>query len=222
MPTKLIHVILVIIWALPISNTAAEDAQYYDIAQVLSGDTFQLTTGSIIQYAGIRAPSLLNPSKQIENLAEESLAFHRDFLSQARVRIEWGSRIRNEKGHYLAYVFLEDGTFANGKIVERGYAKLKLSPPNLEYADELRQAAQHARRQGRGLWQYEDEIVRTRHPYIGDKMTQKFHTPDCEILLKDVPQAHRKKFRSRVEALAAGYKPDNHCKSLDEQHTELY
>jgi micrococcal nuclease len=52
----------------------------------------------------------------------------------------------------LAYVFLDDGTFLNARIVEEGYASLMTYPPNVKYADLFTKLYRQARENKRGLW----------------------------------------------------------------------
>lgn len=205
------------------SESSADDklSKLYSVAKVLSGDSFQLDTGAVISYASAVAPDLMSPTKRIENYAQESLDFNRRLLENRKVRLEWGSRIRNPKGHYLAYVFLEDGTFANWKILDAGFAKLRIEPPNLEHADELRDAAQDARRDAKGLWQYEKDNPARQVSFIGDNMKKHFHYSDCPEL-EDVPQGHRRVFASAVDAVSQKFRWCPVCKNTVEQHTELF
>ena len=55
----------------------------------------------------------------------------------------------------LAYVFLEDGTFVNAKILEQGYAQPMTIVPNVKYADLFEEFYQQARQNRKGLWQEE-------------------------------------------------------------------
>ena len=193
----------------------------YSVSKVISGDSFQLDTGAVISYASALAPDLMSPTKRIENYAVESLEFNRKLLENRKIRLEWGSRIRNPKGHYLAYVFLEDGTFANRKVLDAGFAKLRIEPPNLEHADELRDAAQDARRDAKGLWQYEKDNPARQVSFIGDNMTRRFHYSDCPEL-EDVPQGHRRTLASAVDATSQDLRWCPVCKNAVEQHTELF
>ncbi len=206
---------------LPWAITRAENGTTLVVSEVLSGDMIKLETGAIVQYASVAAPSLLSASREIEKYAEESLAFNRSLTEGQRIKLEWGSRIRDERGHFLAYVYLDDGTFVNLKILEDGYAKLAIEPPNLEHAEELQTVARAARREGRGLWRYEAQRPRAKALYIGDKMKHVFHQPDCP-LLDLVPEAHRISFDSRVQARSKKYEYCNVCKKELSQDTDLF
>jgi micrococcal nuclease len=79
--------------------------------------------------------------------------FTKSVLSAGRrVRYRLGTEERDRYGRALAYVWLRDGTFFNGLLVERGYAAPLTIPPNDDYADDFVRAARRARQAGRGLW----------------------------------------------------------------------
>ena len=69
-----------------------------------------------------------------------------------KVRIEFDRNKKNKDFDTLAYVFLEEeNLFINAEILRLGYAHLQISPPNMKYASELREAYQEARREKRGF-----------------------------------------------------------------------
>ena len=110
----------------------------------------------------------------------------------------------------------------NEKILEAGYAKLVVEPPNLKYAKELRDAALRARRDQKGLWVYEAKKTKPDEVFIGDKMSKVFHFPDCEEL-DDIPLGHREPFRSRVDATSRDFSMCPVCKKRAyRQRTDLY
>ncbi|MBF0510702.1 MAG: thermonuclease family protein, partial [Candidatus Omnitrophica bacterium] len=50
-----------------------------------------------------------------------------------------------------AYVYLPEGQMANAELLRKGFVRLRIVPPNVKYADKLRQAYQEAKREKRGL-----------------------------------------------------------------------
>lgn len=216
--------VLLIAWVLNFvalcpSVEAAET--WYNVNRIVSGDTFEVEGGTLVRYSSLLAPDPLSPSKSVETYAQESLEFNRSLLEGKKVRLELGSRLRDSKGSYLAYVFLEDGTFANLKVLEAGYAKLFVEPPNLEHANELEKAVRQAREEKKGLWRFE---TGERHEvaYIGDQMRKEFHLPGCSEL-EIVPTGHRKNFTSSVEAVAQKFTMCSLCKRKPtSETTDLY
>ena len=55
-------------------------------------------------------------------------------------------------GRWLGFVYLEDGTFVNKKLVEEGYAFAYPYKPDLTKSDEIKAAESIARRSKIGLW----------------------------------------------------------------------
>lgn len=204
------------------SEAAAPAAthRYYTVAEVLTGDTFKLTTGTVVAYASIAAPPMVDEDPKVREYGRQSTEFNRGLLTGKRIRVECGSQIKNADGHYQGFVFLEDGTFANLKMIEAGFAKLNITPPNLQHAEVLRRASTHARRDGSGLWEHENTLDR-KFIFIGDKMTKKFHFAGCDELDR-VSKAHLERFDSSVGAKAAGYAFCKMCRHTYAQETDLF
>lgn len=70
----------------------------------------------------------------------------------SQVRLELDVQVRDRYGRLLAYVYGEDGTFLNERLVRRGYAVVSVYPPNIRHVEQVRAAAEDARRDSVGLW----------------------------------------------------------------------
>jgi micrococcal nuclease len=68
------------------------------------------------------------------------------------VRLEYDANPRDSEGRWLAYAFLEDGTFLNKSLVDRGFAYVEFSAANQVRLKELREAEQVARGKSVGVW----------------------------------------------------------------------
>lgn len=207
-------------WPAQASDQPVAVPETYEVAEVLTGDTFKLTTGSVVTYSSIAAPPLQHKEPRVREYGRQALEFNRALLQGRKIRVEFGSQIKNADGVYQAFVFLEDGTFANLRMIEAGYAKLAIVPPNLQYAELLRSASTRARREGEGLWEFENKVVR-RFQFVGDQMTKKYHFEGCR-LIADLPKAHQQRFQSSVDAKAAGYHFCKECRHLYAQETDLF
>ncbi|MCZ6485581.1 MAG: thermonuclease family protein [Acidobacteria bacterium] len=64
-----------------------------------------------------------------------------------------GSPPRDGYGRQLAYVYLEDGTFVNARLVEHGFALVMTVPPNVKYQDLFLKLQQEAREERRVSYQ---------------------------------------------------------------------
>jgi micrococcal nuclease len=70
-----------------------------------------------------------------------------------KVSITFDKKRVDNYGRILGYVYLEDGTMLNQKIVAAGFGKARSYPPNLKHQELLESAEQHARQRRLGLWQ---------------------------------------------------------------------
>lgn len=144
------------------------DYDYADILvkRVIDGDTLLLESGERVRLIGIDTPEVHDSQKltrdsqrskqdirTIKKLGSRSWEFTRNLVEGRRVRLEFDAERHDKYGRLLAYVFLEDGTFVNARIVEEGYASIMTIPPNVKYADMLLELSRQARESKRGLWQ---------------------------------------------------------------------
>jgi len=139
------------------------------IKRVISSDTVELDTGERIKLIGIRSPEIprrfkrediqkneygiiiekkINPITPIEKQAYD---FTQKLLEGKRVRCELDKKKTDANHATLVYIFLPNKVMANTEILRNGFAHLKIRPPNLKYAERLREAYREARREKRGL-----------------------------------------------------------------------
>lgn len=141
----------------------------YVITKVFDGDTFEADINGKkekVRMLGIDTPEKFDSDKltrdmertkkdseTIKKLGELSSQFTRKLLEGKKVLLE-PDKSQDDKDKYgrlLRYVYLEDGTFVNKKIVAEGYAvvfrKFKVSKEK-----ELIDAETDARKGKKGLW----------------------------------------------------------------------
>jgi micrococcal nuclease len=135
------------------------------VAKAIDGDTIKLSTGEHVRLIGIDTPESRYNTKLERDVArsrkdmlvilkmgKEASNFTRHLVEGKRVRLEFDVRKNDKYGRLLAYVYLEDGTFVNAKIVEEGYAQVMTIPPNVKYADTFLKLQKEARQKQKGLW----------------------------------------------------------------------
>jgi micrococcal nuclease len=135
------------------------------VIRAVDGDTLVLENNERVRLIGIDTPEMhesnkLNRDAQrsgqevevIKKLGRESYEFTKKLVEGKRVRLEFDVERFDKYKRILAYVYLEDGTFVNAKIVEEGYASLMTYPPNVKYADEFLKLYRQARENKKGLW----------------------------------------------------------------------
>jgi micrococcal nuclease len=122
------------------------------VRRVVDGDTLVLDGDERVRLIGVDTPESVDPRRPIQWYGKEAAAYARSLLQGRRVRLEPDAEPRDRYGRTLAYLHLEDGTFVNQRLVEEGYAFAYRHPPNVKYADLLREAERRAREAGKGLW----------------------------------------------------------------------
>jgi len=85
------------------------------------------------------------------SLEEQALAYAQEIMEGKKVKIEYDVESIDPEGHRFAYVHLPDGRMANTELLRQGFVYLKIRPPNVKHAAELRTAYQEAKREQRGF-----------------------------------------------------------------------
>ena len=153
----------------PFLNTQKIKVAY--VSRVVDGDTLKLSDGERVRLIGIDTPELhysnklLRDSKRthrdietIQEMGKRAAMFTKGLCDKKKVRLELDVEKRDKYGRCLAYVYLEDGTFVNAKIMEEGYAQVMTIPPNVKYADYFLKLEKEARANHRGLWASTDSL----------------------------------------------------------------
>jgi micrococcal nuclease len=150
-------------WQIPFGRSS--DYSNILVTRAVDGDTLVLENNERVRLIGIDTPEMhesdkLNRDAQrsgqdveaIKHLGRQSYEFTKKLVEGKRVRLEFDVERYDKYKRILAYVYLEDQTFVNAKIVQEGYASLMTYPPNVKYADLFLKLYQEARQNQRGLW----------------------------------------------------------------------
>jgi micrococcal nuclease len=140
-------------------------ASNHYVSKAIDGDTLRLSGGEHIRLIGIDTPEsrynnkLVRDSKRsrrdidsIIKMGKEASSFTRKLVEGKKVRLELDIEKHDKYGRLLAYVYLEDGTFVNLKIIEEGYAQVMTIAPNVKHAQTFLKSERQAREKGKGLW----------------------------------------------------------------------
>lgn len=130
---------------------------YYTVIRITDGDTFVVDDGTKkgmkVRLIGVDAPeSRKTGKKEIGFFGKESKEYLEKILANTRVRLEYDVNKYDQYMRVLAYVYSEDGTFLNAKMVEEGYAQVMTVPPNVKYSELFLKLQQSARLKNKGLW----------------------------------------------------------------------
>ena len=173
------------------------------------GDTIVVAGGERVRYLGINTPEVAHKDEPGEPFGDEAKAFNKKLVQGRWINLELAEQQRDPYGRLLAYVFLADGTFVNGKLVRQGYAHLLRKQPKLRYWERLLALQRQALKKKKGMWSL--PIVKPEKFYIGNKRSWIFHRPHCQFGRKTAA-GNRVRFRDRYEALYHGFSPGRHCK----------
>jgi len=134
----------------------AEATPLVRVVRVIDGDTIEVCCigwkRESIRYIGIDTPETSHPTKSFAAYGKEAKEANRKLVDGKAVRLEFDVQQRDRHGRLLAYVYLEDGTFVNARLVEQGYAQVMTVPPNVKYQELFLKLQQDARTASRGLW----------------------------------------------------------------------
>ncbi len=123
------------------------------VRYVIDGDTVVLESGEKVRLIGIDAPEIDHTKygKIGEPQGPEAALFLRELVENKDVRLEAGSEPVDKYGRRLAYLFLEDGTFVNRKMVETGFAET-YRRFDFVYKKEFLKLEKDARGKHLGMW----------------------------------------------------------------------
>ncbi len=140
--------------------------EYIVVAKVVDGDTFKMSDGSKVRLIGIDTPEKYDSDKlnresdmtgrdkeTIKKLGEAASEYVRKLVEGKRVTLvsESGYEDKDKYNRLLRYVYLEDGTFVNARIIGDGYANV-YNAAAVSKINEFRRLEREARENKRGLW----------------------------------------------------------------------
>ena len=176
---------------------------------VADGDTIVLTDGERVRYADINTPEVAHDGEPGEPYGDEARAFNQKLVQGRWLNLELAEESRDHYGRLLAYVFLEDGTFVNGELVQQGYAHLIRHQSKVPYWEKLLNLQRQALKEKKGIWSL--PVSKPEKYYLGNKRSWVFHRPHCQFGLR-AAEHNRVFFESRYEALYQGFSPGRRCK----------
>jgi len=148
------------------SGLTDSNKEYLTVTRVVDGDTFKMSNGEKVRLLGIDSPEKYDSDKldrdsdekgmdkkTIKRLGELASQYVKNLVEGKKVYLvkEPNYQDRDKYGRLLRYVYLDDGTFVNGKIVQDGYAQVYEAFP-VSKSEELRKYQREARENKKGLW----------------------------------------------------------------------
>ncbi len=132
------------------------DLETVTVAEVIDGDTIELSDGRRVRYIGMNTPERDQP------YYKEASETNRQLVAGREVQLEFDVETLDKYGRSLSYIWA-DGVMVNLQIVKLGFANAFTVPPNVRYEEEMRAAEQKAREAGRGLWAGSDVALKIVH-----------------------------------------------------------
>lgn len=124
--------------------------------RVVDGDTAWFDEENIashnVRFIGIDTPETKHPKKGVEYYGKEASDYTKAQLSNKTVYLEYDVERSDKYARHLCYIWLEDGTLFNLKLVEEGYAVVSTCRPNVKYREYFVEAESKAKEKGIGLW----------------------------------------------------------------------
>jgi len=136
------------------------------VKRVVDGDTFELSDGQKVRLLGIDTPEVYESNKMerdaelsrqdkttIMKLGNLACDYVKGFVEGKYVRLERDhmNEDKDKYGRLLRYVYLENGTCVNAKIIADGYAQVYDKFP-ISKLEEFRELQRDARENKLGLW----------------------------------------------------------------------
>ncbi|WP_440604594.1 thermonuclease family protein [Bacillus sp. GB_SG_008] len=129
-----------------------------NVLEVIDGDTIKIKLDDkeeTVRMILVDTPETKHPSKPVQPFGPEASDFTKKELSGKQIGLELDAQERDKYGRLLAYVWLDDQLF-NGTLLEKGYARVAVFPPNTKYVDQFRKIQDAARNSKTGIWSIEN------------------------------------------------------------------
>ena len=171
------------------------------------GDTVVLTAGQQVRYIGINAPEIDHDNHKAQPWGYQARSFNKKLVLSQKIRLEYDVERSDRYGRLLAYVFLEDGSFVNARLLQTGLAFYLYRKPNLKYRNLLLHAQQKAMVSKKGMWRNWSE---KEGQYIGNLKSRRFHNSSCPLAAR-IKSKNRVQFIRKWDAFHQGYAPSKKC-----------
>jgi endonuclease YncB( thermonuclease family) len=139
-------------WKSNFLESHVNDAETFFVHRVVDGDTIELENGEKVRYIGINTPESVDPRQGVECFGRDASEYNRELVEGKKVRLEKDISERDKYGRLLRFVYLENGTSVNEKLVREGYAYASAYPPDITKQTIFREAERQARNEKVGLW----------------------------------------------------------------------
>ncbi len=134
------------------SFSYVEKGEWVTVAKVLDGDTFKTDRGIKVRLLGINTPEIPHGSKPGQVMGAAATKALKKFIDGKTVRLSFDRERKDRYRRKLAQVWLRDGRWVNGMLIEQGYAHVYTFVPNLRWANKLLALEKKAIAAKLGIW----------------------------------------------------------------------
>lgn len=125
---------------------------WVQVGKVYDGDTFRTKDGEKVRLLGINAPETAHGTEPGQPLGQKAKQALQRIIRGKIVRLKQDVERRDMYGRLLAQVYLKNGHWVNGDLVENGHAFVYTFTPNLRWAAALLRLEKKARVKKLGIW----------------------------------------------------------------------
>lgn len=136
------------------TSTYMQSEEWHTVIKVADGDTFTIESGEKIRLIGVDTPESVHPDKSKNTeFGKVVSGFAKEQLLDRKVRLEFDVTKTDKYNRVLAYVYLEDGTFYNELLLQKGYARVMTVQPNVAKQEVFLREESKAKDAGIGIWE---------------------------------------------------------------------
>ncbi len=126
--------------------------RWVTVQRVLDGDTFKTTKGEKIRLLGINTPEIRHDTSPAQAFGQQAKNALIALIAGQQVRLTFDKEKKDKYGRTLAHVYLRDGLWVNGSLVEQGLAHVYTFVPNISAAKKLLRIERKAIEAKRNMW----------------------------------------------------------------------
>lgn len=135
----------------PTPLIATSSAELAVVKRVVDGDTIELVDGRKVRYIGIDTPELHHPTKGVQCFGKEAMEKNRNLVEGKEIKMKKDVSETDRYKRLLRYVWVGN-IFVNEYLTREGFAHQATFPPDVQYVELFRKAAEEARTKNKGLW----------------------------------------------------------------------
>ena len=139
------------------SKTSVDGVERGTIDRVVDGDTVKLVDGRTVRLLYVDTPETKKPNTPIQCYGPEATAFTKAFTgADVELVADKEEQDRYQRDLRVVYPRGADTTDVtqsiNAKLVDNGFARVKIYRPNDKYEEELRVLEEEAKQEEKGAW----------------------------------------------------------------------